>query len=227
MKTTIVRFSLSERIQHILLLTSLIVLLISGLSLMFHATAWGRFMINLEGGLASRGLIHRVAAIVLIGVALYHYLYTLLTQPGHALLTSYLPQQGDWQRFVETIKFNFGMADKPPHWGKFTFFQKIQYFGVIIGVLIMILTGIVLWLGPQSIALMPKWLVDLTLVVHGSEGLLIFLILLFWHLYNVHLAPGNFPMNMSWLNGRISVEELKRRHPAEYARLLEKGELEE
>jgi formate dehydrogenase subunit gamma len=227
MKPTVVRFSLSERIQHILLLACLIVLLLTGLSLMFHATAWGRFMINLEGGLAQRGWIHRWAAILLMGVTLYHYLYTLLTERGHALLTAYLPQKGDANRFLQTLRFNFGMADKPPHWGKFTFFQKVQYFGVIIGVLIMIITGVVLWLGPQAIALMPKWLVDLTLVVHGSEGLLIFLILLFWHLYNVHLAPGNFPMNMSWLTGRISMEELQRRHPAEYARLLEKGELGE
>jgi cytochrome b subunit of formate dehydrogenase len=227
MKLTVIRFSWSERIQHILLLISLIVLVLTGLSLMFHSTAWGRFMINLEGGMARRGWIHRLAAILLMGVTLYHYLYTLLTERGHTLLTAYLPQKGDGNRFIQTLRFNFGMADKPPHWGKFTFFQKVQYFGVVAGVLVMILTGVVLWLGPQAIALLPKWLVDLTLVVHGSEGLLIFLILLFWHLYNVHLAPGNFPMNMSWLTGRISVEELRRRHPAEYSRLFEKGELGE
>jgi cytochrome b subunit of formate dehydrogenase len=227
MKPAILRFTLTERVQHIILLSSLIILVLTGLSLMFHNTGWGRFMISLEGGLAGRGLIHRLAALMLIGVSLYHYFYTLLSRHGHNLLMDFLPEKRDWGKFVKTFKFNLGMIDSPPEWSKFTFFQKLQYFGVVAGVIIMILTGIVLWLGPQAIALMPKWLVDLTLVVHGSEGLLIFLLLLFWHLYNVHLAPGNFPMNMSWLTGRISVDELRNRYPLEYKRMVERKELGE
>lgn len=227
MKATVVRFTLSERVQHALLLTSLVVLALTGLSLMFHNTFLGRLMISLEGGLTGRSLIHRWAAGLLIAVTVYHYFYTLLSKRGHSLLADYLPQKGDWSKFIQTLQFNFGMTDKPPQWGKFTFFQKVQYFGVIAGVLVMIVSGIVLWLGPQAIALMPKWLVDLTLVIHSSEGLLIFLILLFWHLYNVHLAPGNFPMNMSWLTGRITLNELRAKYPAEYVRLQEKGELGE
>lgn len=226
MKITIERFTLSQRLQHIVLLTSLIVLALTGLSLMFYNTAWGRFMISLEGGLARRGLIHRWAAIVLITVTIYHRLYTLLTERGHSLLMAYLPRKGDWGKFIQTLRFNFGLDDNPPEWGRFTLFQKVQYLGVVVGVIVMIVTGIVLWLGPQAIALMPKWMVDLILVVHGSEGLLIFLILLFWHLYNVHLAPGNFPMNMSWLTGRITVEDLRNRYPAEYRRMQAEGDLD-
>jgi cytochrome b subunit of formate dehydrogenase len=226
-KATVLRFTFSERLQHIVLMVSLIVLVLTGLSLMFHQTVWGRFMIQLEGGLAGRGLIHRLAAVLLIAVTIYHYFYTLLSRRGHEILMEYLPHKGDWGKFFQTLRFNFGMDEKSPEWGQFTFFQKVQYLGVILGVLIMIVTGLVLWLGPQAIALMPKWLVDLTLIVHGSEGLLIFLIMLFWHLYNVHLAPGNFPMNMSWLTGRITVEELRNRYPAQYRKLKSEGVLDE
>ncbi len=227
MKPTVIRFSLGERVQHILLLASLIILVLTGLSLMFHDTAWGRFMISLEGGLKGRGRIHRISALVLLAVTCYHFLYIIISNRGHALFKAFLPHSGDLRKVLQGIKYNLRGAENHPDWGKFTFFQKLQYLGVAGGVISMLITGIILWLGPPAIALMPKWLMDLTLIIHGSEGLLIFILLLFWHLYNVHLSPGNFPMNMSWINGRLSLEDFKQRHPAEYRRMVAEGELKE
>jgi cytochrome b subunit of formate dehydrogenase len=205
----------------------LIVLAVTGLSLKYHDTAWGRFMIELEGGLEGRGLIHRIAAVILVAVSLYHYGYTLISRRGQELFQALLPRQGDLHRAFQGIRYNLGLMTALPDWDRFTFFQKAQYFGVIAGVISLTVTGLVLWMGPQAVALAPKWLVDLTLVIHGYEGLLIFIILLFWHFYNVHLSPGNFPMNRSWITGRISLSELKEKHPAEYRRLAGREEIRE
>jgi formate dehydrogenase gamma subunit len=227
MNRSILRFTLAERIQHVLLLCSLLVLVLTGLSLMFHDTAWGQFIIKLEGGLQARGLIHRWAAGVLIAIALYHHFSIVFTVRGQKLVRDFMLQRGDGKKVAQSLRYTSGRIPELPDWGKFTLFQKLQYFGVVLGVLTMILTGVILWLGPAAMGLLPKWLTDLTLLIHGREGLLIFLILLFWHLYNVHLAPGNFPMNMSWITGRISIQECRELHPAEYRRLVESGEIQE
>jgi formate dehydrogenase subunit gamma len=100
--------------------------------------------------------------------------------------------------------------------GKFNIRQKVQYFGVMLGTALMVFTGFILWFETAAMLLMSKWMVDVTAIVHGAEGLLIFVILFLWHLYNVHLNPEVFPMSRTWLTGRMSVEELKERHPQEH-----------
>ena len=70
---------------------------------------------------------------------------------------------------------------------------------------------------------LPKFMLDLTLVIHGYQGLLIFVILLFWHLYIVHLHPSVFPMNPAWLTGKVDSEWLRQEHPLEYEKLKEEG----
>ncbi|RJP73674.1 MAG: hypothetical protein C4524_14250 [Candidatus Zixiibacteriota bacterium] len=224
MPATVLRFTVSERVQHVILALSLITLALTGLSLRYHDTYWGRFMIELEGGLEGRGLIHRISAVVLIAVSIYHYGYTLISRRGQELFQAMLPRKGDLGKGFQSFRYDLGKTAAPPEWDRFTYFQKVQYFGVILGVISLSVTGLILWMGPQAVAIAPKWLVDLTLVIHGYEGLLIFIILLFWHLYNVHLAPGNFPMNMSWITGRITMDELKEKHPAEYRRVSSGGE---
>jgi len=83
----------------------------------------------------------------------------------------------------------------------------------------------VLWFETQSMAVFPKWVFDLTQVIHSSEGLLIFVVLFLWHLYDAHLRPGVFPMDRTWLTGKLTREELQERHPREYERLF--GTVEE
>ena len=80
----------------------------------------------------------------------------------------------------------------------------------------MAVTGFLLWFETPTMEVFPKWVIDLTRVVHSWEGVLIFIILILWHLYQVHLSPGSFPMNYAWLDGKISDDRLKTEHSLEY-----------
>jgi cytochrome b subunit of formate dehydrogenase len=215
----IVRFTLVQRVQHIVLMIALVLLSITGLTLKFHELWLSQFLIRLEGGIEGRGLIHRGAAILLILLTFYHLLYVMFTRAGHEEFIKLLPRRKDFNDFWKAVRYNLGYGKGYPAFEKYNFVQKFQYAGVIIGSAIMIATGLVLWFENQSMAVIPKWLMDVTAVVHGYEGLLAFLVLLLWHLYLAHLNPDVFPMDRVWLTGRMSLDDLKRKHVLEYEKV--------
>ena len=222
MTQDIERFTLNERLQHIVLFVSLIVLALTGLALKFHNTWLGAFLIRIEGGIEARGWIHRSAAVVLMALGVYHSFYVVFTERGHRELMLVAPRLKDFRDFISAVLASFGIRKDFPRYDKYGLVEKIQYWGATLGSFIMIITGLVLWFETQSMAVLPKWFMDITTVVHGYEGVIIFLVLFLWHMYIAHLNPRNFPMSRTWLTGNISLDRLKEDHPLEYERTLKK-----
>lgn len=218
-KGGIQRFDLNQRIQHIVLFGCLIVLSLTGLALKFHSTFFGRLLIKIEGGGMARGLIHRAAALAFMGFCLFHVLYAVFSTRGHQELMNLKPAEKDLKGFLDSVRFNLGFSKKKPRFDRFSYKEKFQYWGVAFGSVLMILTGLMLWAGTNFMNILPKWVLDLTFLIHGYEGVLLFILLFVWHIYNVHLSPDVFPMSKVWLTGKISLEELKKNHVLEYERL--------
>lgn len=114
------------------------------------------------------------------------------------------------------LRQNLGGKGASPRFGRFDFRQKFQYWAVALGVTAMVPTGLVLWFENQAMAALPKWVMDLARVVHSGEGLVIFLVLFLWHLYDTHLRPEVFPMDRTWLRGRMTRKQWRERHAREY-----------
>lgn len=219
------RFSARWRIQHCVLMIAFIMLAATGLALRYDTTWFGRLMVMLEGGFESRGILHRIFAILSILLTFYHLYYVVFTDEGHRELMKLKPAWKDVLNLSRAISYHLRMDDRPPAYGKYTTVQKIQYFGVVAGLILMIITGFILWFESTAMLVIPLWLFQLTWVVHGAEGLLIFLLLFLWHMYNVHLNPDVFPMSRKWLDGKISRNELKSNHPEEFQALTEEGKI--
>lgn len=217
------RFTLNERLQHGLLLISTLVLLITGFSLLFHDVWIGRWLLWLEGGVEGRGQIHRGAAVVLMAVCAYHFLYILFTERGHAQFMHMRPRWQDVRDLFQVIRLNLGRSTGWPAFDRFDYRQKFQYYAFFLASATMVLSGLALWFATEAMAVMPKWMFDLLATLHGRESIVIFLVLFVWHLYDVHLRPEVFPMDRSWITGRISVTDLKARHRLEYERLRQAG----
>ncbi len=212
------RFSVSERIIHILLFSSLIILSVTGLTLKYHESAFAQWIIKMEGGVLFRGKIHRFAAMVLMATFVWHIFSIMLSRRAHAFFHDMMFRKGDLSSFAAIFKYNLGMRKSMPAFDRFTCIEKFQYWATGIAVVLLGASGIVLWGETLFMMFFPKWTIDLNHIIHSFEATVGFLVLVVWHLYNVHLNPRVFPMSRTWLTGRISKDELRREHPLEYER---------
>ncbi|MGE5283901.1 MAG: formate dehydrogenase subunit gamma [Actinomycetota bacterium] len=219
----VIRMSLLFRLQHLLLTVLLTVLAITGFALMYHENVVSQWIIRMEGGVHNRGIAHRIAAVLLMANLVYHAFYMLISREGKPELRQFFIRRQDIDDFLQSLRFNLGMGKEYPRFGKYGFKEKFQYWGAAVGVLLISVTGIMLWAEEFSMRFFPKFVLDLALIIHGYQGLLGFVLLYLWHIYNVHLHPSVFPMNPSWITGKVSAEWLHREHPLEYEKLKEEG----
>ncbi len=207
------RLSLWQRWEHGLMALSVLMLILSGTALAYHTQAWAQFLISIMGGIGGRQLVHRVAAVGLIISGVMH-LAGLILFAGHRRdFTAVLPH---WKDFYDAWKgtlYAFRGRGEPPSYGWFTPLQKLQYWGVLLGCLIMGISGAALWSPQLTLQYLPKWMLDIMFVLHAKEAQLIFVVFIVWHLYDVHIAGGNFPMNPAWLTGRMSQDIFQHQHP--------------
>jgi cytochrome b subunit of formate dehydrogenase len=136
-----------------------------------------------------------------------------------------LVRKRDLKDIVDLFLFNIGSRSEKPKFGKFNFKEKFEYWAVVWGSAVMIVTGLMQWYAEAAMIIFPKWALDVARIIHGYEAILAFLAVVIWHFYNVHLNPSVFPMSMVWITGRISIEELKENHPLEYEKLVAEGKM--
>lgn len=214
------RFTLNQRIQHITLMLSFSLLVLTGFPVRYPDSAVSGFIINVLGGYTARGVLHRVCAVILIGLAVYHVFYTMLARRGRSELHALLPRRKDFADLFHMLKYCFTFAPTGPRFDRYNYVEKFEYFAVGWGSALMILTGFVLWFAEQALRILPMWAVDIARVAHSYEALLAFLTILIWHFYHAHLKPGRFPMDRSWLTGKVSEAEMMHNHPLEHERLM-------
>lgn len=214
------RFSLNFRLQHIVLFTSCIVLILTGLPIKFHDTAWAAFMFGLMGGIERSALLHRFGAVGLIGVGLYHLLYTAAWREGRWNFSQLIPASKDLKDLAQMLRHFLGRTEERPRFGRFSYMEKFDYWAVYWGMVIMCGSGIMLWFENQTMRLFPKYVFDIAKEAHSDEALLATLAIIIWHFYNVHFNPRKFPMNKVWLSGRLSEEEMREEHPLEYEEIV-------
>lgn len=219
-----VRFSLNVRFQHILMLTSCIVLILTGMPIKFHDTAGAAFMIDLVGGIENSALLHRIGAVGLIIVSLYHLFYLIFLSEGRSNFVRLIPSPKDARDLLQMLKFFLGSTEEQPKFARFSYIEKFDYWAVYWGCVIMIGTGALLWFENITLSLFPKYVVDIAKEAHSDEALLATLAIIIWHFYNVHFNPRKFPMNKVWLTGKLSEEEMIEEHPLEYEEIIREEE---
>jgi cytochrome b subunit of formate dehydrogenase len=219
------RMSLGQRVVHGVLLLAILMLVVSGLALAYHQHGWAQALIRLMGGLDGRLAVHRAGALLLLALGVYHAAGLAFSARYRRGMRESVPRGSDLKGAWAAFLYRTTGKGEPPRHGHFTPMQKFQYWGILLGSLAMGVSGAVLWSPRASLEVFPKSFIDLMLVVHSSQAQLIFILFIAWHLYDIHLAGGNFPMNPAWLTGRMREDAFKAQHLAEWES-LRKGERE-
>jgi len=216
------RFSLHFRVQHIMMFTSVTVLVLTAIPLWslrssYHALA--AHIVDMFGGMDVVRIWHRTAAVMLMAGAAYHLLYIFIHPIGRRDFLLMLPTGDDFRHLAGNIRYFLRLTDQQPRFGRFTYYEKFDYWAAFWGCAIMIGSGLILWFPDKFLCSLGDN-VQLTayavaLEAHGHEAILAALALYIWHLFNVHLKPGKFPGTMVWWHGRTSAEERNKEHPLE------------
>lgn len=214
------RMNLNERIQHIILAVSFMLLVITGFMLSFPNSWWVSHIRDLSSDTFEfRSLIHRISAVVMVATSLYHIFYIAFIPRGRKLLKDLLPKFQDIKDAIGVVRFNLGITNIKPKLDRFSYVEKAEYWALIWGTIIMSLTGIVMWFDNTFIGLFTKLGWDVARTIHYYEAWLAFLSILVWHFYFVMFNPDIYPMNVAWIKGTVSEEEMAEEHPLEFERI--------
>ncbi|MFQ6008605.1 MAG: cytochrome c3 family protein [Candidatus Zixiibacteriota bacterium] len=210
-KKQIRRMTHNEVWQHWLLMITFIVLVITGFSLRYSRSWWVDLLFGWEGGFPLRGVIHRVAAVLFTLTTVWHVIY-LSGKRGRQFLRDMWPTATDFKQFFQMIAFNLGFKVTKPIFGRFCYIEKAEYWALVWGAVVMIITGFFLWFDNVAVQWFPKGFLDVMLVIHYYEAWLAFLAILIWHMYSTIFSPTVYPMNPSWIDGKMPLEMYKHEH---------------
>ena len=205
----VTRMPLRFRLQHATLLTSFVVLVLTGFALKFP-DSWFASMLSL--GEHMRQLVHRIAAVLLIGVSSYHLFDSILTGDGRRLVRDLLPTLDDVLGAWQNLSYYLGFSRRKPEFARFNYAEKAEYWALVWGMFVMAGTGVMLWAKVFFGNHLPRWWLDIATAIHFYEAVLATLAIVVWHFYQVFLDPDVYPMNWAWWDGRMTLHHYRDEH---------------
>ncbi|NOY63317.1 MAG: cytochrome C [Gammaproteobacteria bacterium] len=225
------RFAWQWRVNHWTLVLSVMTLVLTGMAVLYPTTDWAMALVSLFGGPDTFGTIHRTAGVVFI-----------VAVSGHAVLILYnffvkkrtfdwfgpdslLPRKKDWEDMKAQFKWFFNKGDEP-HFDRWTYWEKFDYWAVYWGAIVIGTSGLMLWFSEELLLFLPGWMFNIAALAHGVEAFLAVMTLFVVHFFNNHFRPSKFPLDTVMFTGSWDLEAFKEERPEHYKRLVESGELE-
>ncbi len=216
------RFHPLRIIEHQANAITFIVLVVTGISQKFHDSSWAEWIIMNLGGIDNARVIHRTTGLIFTVLTFQHIFvssYGVIVKKWAASMVINLK---DFTDAVDNLKYYFGITDRPARCDRYDYKQKFEYWGVVIGGILMILTGLTLWFPTRVfhlIPFLPGQIIPAAKAAHTNEAMLALLVIVIWHIYNSVFSPDVFPLDTAIFTGKISKERMIHEHPLEYERL--------
>lgn len=219
MSDPIQRFDKWQRLQHTLGMLVFTLLVVTGLPQKFSDAAWARAVLGFFGGVNLARYFHRAAGVAFAVLVVVHFGKAAWGLLGRKVDLSMVFTRKDLLDASLALRHQLGLTPEHPRYDRFEYKQKFEYWGLVLGGMIMIVTGLILMYPTWATRLMPGDFIPMSKVAHGNEAVMATLVIVFWHMYNAHLAPEVFPFDRSIFTGKISRERMEHEHPLELARL--------
>ena len=240
------RFTLNQRIQHIVIASSVIVLVLTGMPLKFHDTFWAPYLYTLFGGIKVAPAVHKTTGTILLLLFAYHLVYLaysfyegqIIPLKKNNELTVYnaiksiihhpiIPNFKDIKEIVDLLKYLLFITNKPPEGSQFTWKEKFDYWAPFWGIVIIGSSGLMMWNKELVTRFLPGEVINIALIAHSDEALLAALFLFIWHFYNVHFSTSVFPMGTVFLTGYLSEKLMIEEHYDYYKKVMQEAGLED
>lgn len=214
------RFSVRQRVEHFVVMVLFLILALTGFPQKFFEAGWSQWVVALLGGIDRVRWLHRLSGILFALVATLHLGVVLSRAAMKQMNLSMIPTRKDFRDAIITLRYYLGVSEEQAQFDRYDYRQKFEYWGLILGSVVMIITGFILYFPIFFTSIFPGEIIPVAQVAHSSEGLLAFLVVIVWHVYNAHLNPDVFPFDASIFTGKVSEERMRHEHPLEYARLV-------
>ena len=240
------RFSAHQRVQHVVLFITIILLALTGFPLRHSQEAWAKPLYDFMGGPEIAPLIHRASGTVLLLLFVYHTLYWIYifyknnlrplkeqkrlnpkTFVQALLSLEMVPNKKDWIDLKQIWKYLLYFTNRPPRHDRMSWREKFDYFAPYWGIPILGPAGFILWWRDEFSHIMPGWVMNALYIMHTDEALLAVLFLFFVHWYNAHYAPEKFPAATVWITGYLNEHDMVHEHYAEYVKVMIENGLED
>ena len=226
------RFRPVWTVAHLFFALSLMILSLTGMAAFYAETAWAQFIVKALGGPKVAALIHRGAAVVILGIFLAHIVYFIIDLApkwrtfkwfGH---TSFVPSWQDFKDIHAMFRWFLGKGPRPV-FGRWSYWERFDYWAPFWGLTIVGGSGLMLWYKELTAAVWPGWIFNIATLAHGEEAFLAIVFLFTVHFFNNHFRPDKLPPpDISMFTGVLSLEEFAREHGLEYEELVKSGQLE-
>jgi len=239
------RFTVQQRIQHIILATMVITLALTGMPLKFHNVQWVKETYSLFGGIAYAPIIHKVAGTILCLLFLYHLVYLAWNIYTYRILPlrkkddlnlknliivflrlPLVPNLNDLKDVLNLLKYLLFISDRRPEGSEWTWKEKADYWAPFWGAPVLGITGLIMWFKEFATAIVPGKVINFALIAHSDEALLAVLFLFIWHWYNVHFSTSVFPMGTVFITGYLTEELMVEEHYQYYVEVMKEAGLE-
>jgi cytochrome b subunit of formate dehydrogenase len=228
------RFPVLYRNLHLMVIVSFLSLALTGMTLKFSYAPWAWALARAFGGFEAAGFIHRVAALVTFTYFGIHIADLVRRKrasgtPWLKFITGpagMMPSLTDLKEAIGSMRWFFGKGGRP-RYGRWTYWEKFDYFAVFWGVAVIGLSGLLLWFPTFFTRLLPGWLLNVATIIHSDEALLAVGFIFTVHFFNTHFRPEKFPMDTVIFTGTIPLDEFRKDRPREYEELVKSGRLQE
>ena len=214
------RFTTNELIQHTVLLTSFIILAMTGFQLKYPDSLYGKLLYSIGFDEGIRQWVHRISAVIMIVLSFYHAIYLMITSRGRDVIKGLIPNKLDIRQFFQTMTYYLGLSKHHPEYDNYNYIKKMEYWALIWGTGVMGITGFVLWFPTIGGNWAPLWFIKVNEIIHFYEAILATLAILVWHWFFVIFHPKAYPLSFTVISGKMPIVHFKEEHRLQYNNVI-------